>query len=115
MKNIVRIASIALVAVMLVCMLASCSNLSGEYKDALTGNVKYEFKGSKYVQTIDNIIGDDTVIEGKYEIDEEAGKITFTYEADGEEKTATEDFSQGEEDGVEYIKIGILRYTKVEK
>ena len=27
MKNIVRIASIALIAVMLVCMLASCSNL----------------------------------------------------------------------------------------
>ena len=115
MKNMIRIASVALVCVMLVCMLASCGNLSGEYKDALTGNIKYEFKGSKYVKTVDELFGDDTVTEGKYEIDTEAGKITFTYEVDGEEKTITEDFSQGEEDGVKYIRIGLLRYNKVEK
>ena len=111
-----RILSALLVCVLLVgCVfaLASCGKtLSGEYKESLTGNVVYKFSGSKYTMTVDNIIGDDTVVEGKYEINEEDGKITFTYEADGEEKTSTENFSSGEEDGVEYIKIGMLRYNK---
>jgi hypothetical protein len=113
MKKTLRIVALVLVLAMSVCVLASCGGLSGEYKEAITGNIKYEFKGSKYVKTIDNIIGDDTVIEGKYEIDKDAGEITFTYEVDGEEKTATENFSSGEEDGVEYIKIGIVKYNKV--
>jgi ferredoxin len=83
------------------------------HKSEKTKDGVNKFKGSKYVKTIDNIIGDDTVIEGKYEIDKDAGEITFTYEVDGEEKTATENFSSGEEDGVEYIKIGIVKYNKV--
>ncbi|MBQ3041011.1 MAG: hypothetical protein IJD42_05360 [Clostridia bacterium] len=113
MKKTLRIVALMLVLVMSVCALASCGvKLSGEYKESLTGNITYEFSGSKYTQTIDNIIGNDTVIEGKYEIDEDAGKITFTYEVDGEEKTSTENFSQGEEDGVKYIKIGVLKYNK---
>ena len=113
MKNFVKVMAVMLVLVMAVACLASCGKkLSGEYKDALTGNVVYKFSGSKYTMTVDNIIGDDTVVEGKYSIDDEAGKITFTYEADGEEKTSTENFSEGEEDGVKYIKIGILKYNK---
>ena len=113
MKNFVKVMAVMLVLVISVACLASCGKkLSGEYKEAITGNVVYKFSGSKYTKTIDNIIGDDTVVEGKYSIDEEAGKITFTYEADGEEKTSTENFSEGEEDGVKYIKIGILKYIK---
>ena len=112
-----RIISIALVCVMLmgcVFALASCGGgLSGEYKESITGNIVYKFSGSKYTQTIDNIIGDDTVIEGTYEINKDEGKIIFTYESNGEEKTATENFSEGTEDGVDYVKIGILRYNKV--
>lgn len=113
MKKFVKVMAVMLVLVMAVACLASCGKkLSGEYKDVLTGNVVYKFSGSKYTMTVDNIIGDDTVVEGKYSIDDEAGKITFTYEADGEEKTSTENFSEGEEDGVKYIKIGILKYNK---
>ncbi len=113
MKNLVKVMAVMLILVMAVACLASCGKkLSGEYKEAITGNIVYKFSGSKYTQTIDNIIGDDTVIEGKYEIDEEAGKITFTYEVDGEEKSSTENFAEGEENGVKYIKIGILKYNK---
>ncbi|MBQ4509931.1 MAG: hypothetical protein II984_04340 [Clostridia bacterium] len=113
MKNLVKVMAVMLVLVMAVACLASCGKkLSGEYKEAITGNIVYKFSGSKYTQTIDNIIGDDTVIEGKYEIDEDAGKITFTYEVDGEEKSSTENFAEGEENGVKYIKIGILKYNK---
>lgn len=114
MKKSLRIVALMLVLVMSVCALASCGALSGEYKESITGNIKYEFSGSKYVKTTDKIVGDDAVEEGKYEIDEDAGKITFTYEEDGEEKTRTENFSSGEEDGVEYIKIGVLKYNKVD-
>ena len=113
MKKILSVALVCVLLVGCVLALASCGGLSGEYKEALTGNVVYDFSGSKYTKTVDNIVGDDTVIEGKYEIDKEEGKITFTYEVDGEEKTQTEAFSSGEEDGVEYIKIGLLKYNKV--
>ena len=114
MKNIVRVMAVMLVLVMAFACLASCGKkLSGEYKSDITGNVIYKFSGSKYTKTVDNIVGDDTVVEGKYSIDEENGKITFTYEdSEGEEKSNTESFSEGEEDGVKYIKIGIVKYIK---
>ena len=32
---------------------------------------------------------------------------------DGEKKTETASFSQGEEDGVKYVKIGLVKYNKV--
>lgn len=113
MKKTIKVAALMLVIVMAVFAFASCGKkLSGTYKDALTGNVTYEFSGNKYTQTTDNFFGDDTVVEGKYEIDEDAGTITFKYEADGEEKTRTEDFVEGTEGDVEYIKIGGFKYNK---
>lgn len=121
MKNIVRIASIALVAVMLVCMLASCSpKLSGSYKnDGIfgVGATTYTFKGSNVTITTE-VGGFEKTVEGKYEIDDETGKITLTFEAEEEDAEAyagTFDFAQGEENGVKYIKIGGAQYTKVEK
>ncbi len=112
-----KIVSLLLACVLLVgCALSltSCSKfLMGEYKDDLTGNIKYEFTLFTYKKTVDNIIGDDTVTEGSFEIDEEAGTITFTYESDGEKKTQTEDYSYGEKEGVKYIKIGFLTYSEV--
>ncbi len=114
-----KIVSLLLACVLLVgCALSltSCGKtLSGEYKDALTGNVKYEFVLNKYTKTVDNLFGDDTVTEGTYKIDEEAGEITFTYEVDGEKKTQTENYSYGEKEGVDYIIIGVLTYNKVQK
>ena len=113
MKKIVNVMAIMLVLIMAVVCLSSCGKtLSGEYKESVTGNIVYKFSGSRYTKTVDNFIGDDTVVEGKYEIDEEAGKITFTYEVDGEEKTSTENFVEGEENDVKYIKIGIVKYNK---
>ena len=118
MKNIVRIASIALVAVMLVCMLASCSpKLSGSYKnESLLGTTTYTFKGSKVTIT-SGIAGYEKTFEGKYEIDDEANTITFTFEAEEEADiyAGTKDFATGEENGVAYIKIGMTKFTKVEK
>ena len=55
--------------------------------------------------------------ESKYKISEnDEGKltITFTYEVDGEEKTESFAFSQGEEDGVKYVKLGLVKLTKVD-
>ena len=43
------------------------------------------------------------------------GEITFTFESDDADTyEGTSDFSSGEEDGVEYIKIGLLKYTKAD-
>ncbi len=114
MKKIVSALLVCVLLVGCVFALASCGKtLSGEYKEVVTGNIVYKFSGSKYTMTVDNIIGDDTVVEGTYEINEDDGKITFTTEVDGEKKSTTENFSSGEEDGVKYIKIGIAKYNKV--
>ena len=113
MKTTVKIVAVMMLAVMLCLAFVSCGKmLSGTYVDALTSNVTYEFSGNKYTKTVDNIIGADTVIEGKYEIDEDAGKITFTYEVDDEEKVETKSFASGEENGVAYIKIDGFKYNK---
>ena len=66
----------------------------------------------------DVVIGDDTVIEGKYEIttnDDDETVIVFTFEdEDAKEYSGEFKFSEGEEDGKEYIKLGIVKYTKVD-
>lgn len=113
MKKTIKITALTIVVVLAVFALVACGKtLSGEYVDAITNNVTYEFSGKNYTKTTDNIIGADTVVEGKYEIDEDAGTITFTYEVDGEEKTQTENFVEGTEGDVEYIKIGIVKFNK---
>ena len=115
MKRIISALLVCVLLVGVVFALASCGKtLSGEYVESITKNVTYKFSGSKYTCTVDNLIGDDTVTEGKYSIDEDKGEITFTYEEGGEEKTRTENFSSGEEDGVKYIKIGGTKFTKVD-
>lgn len=110
-----RIISTLLVCVLLVgCVfsLAACGKkLSGTYKDP-TGNVSYKFSGSKVTKTTDNIIGDDTVVEGKYSIEEtEDGKFEITIEFEGED-AYTVPFSEGEENGEKYIWMGLVKYTK---
>ena len=55
-------------------------------------------------------------VEGKYEINEvEEGKfkITFTWETE-EDSIETLDFSQGEENGTKYIKLGGFTLNKVD-
>lgn len=117
MKKIISTLLVCVLLLGCVLTLASCSKmLSGKYVDALNVT-SYEFKLNKYTLRVDNVIGEDTVIEGKYKIAEnDKGDltITFTWEDDGEEKTQTESFSSGEEDGVKYIKIGFAKYTKAD-
>ncbi len=114
MKKIISLLLVCVLLVGCVFTLASCGALSGEYKESITGNIVYKFSGNSFTMTIDNIIGDDTVVEGTYEVNEDEGKITFTTtNEDGEKKTSTESFVKGTEGDVEYIKIGIVKYNKV--
>ena len=114
MKKTLKIASLMLVLVMTVFVFASCGKmLSGTYKaESILGSTTIEFSGTKYKSTTDAIIGNNIVEEGTYEIDEDAGTITFTFEDDGEEQTRTSSFVQGEESGVKYIKIDGIKYNK---
>ncbi len=107
MKKTLKIASLMLVLVMTVVVLASCgSRLSGTYA---LGDTTYEFVGDSYTYKTPGLFGGTTIVEGTYEIDKEASTITLTPD-DGEAQTY--DFATGEENGVDYIKIGILKYTK---
>ena len=115
-----KIISAVLVCILLVgCMLtlASCSKkLSGTYKgDAGIGSATYEFSGKKVIITAE-LLTMEKKFEGKYEIneDEDGYTITFTFKDDEAESYSGEfSFAEGEENGVEYIKIGGIKYKKV--
>ncbi|MBQ8414057.1 MAG: hypothetical protein IJX58_02275 [Clostridia bacterium] len=116
--------STILVCVLLACTLltlASCGNmLSGAYKaevDLLIGksSVTYEFGLFGKVTCTTNSLGKETVEEGKYELNDAGDKITLTFEnEDGVAESETFDFVNGEENGVKYVKIGLVKYTKVD-
>ena len=119
-KTLVRVITLALVAVMLVCALASCSKtLSGEYTSEIEiagqkASVTYKFSGNDVtVITKTTILGQVNTeeVEGTYEIVEnEDGtmEIKFTREVDGKPETNTLTFEEGED----YIKIGGVQYNK---
>ena len=120
-----RIISTILVCVLLfgcVLTLASCGKmLSGKYELVISesNRTTYEFSMNKVTRTITaGALGftKDTVTEGKYKINEvekDKYEITFTWDVDGEEEIETVSFSQGEEDGVKYIKLGGFQLNKV--
>lgn len=120
-----KIISSVLVCVMLIgCLftLASCGKkLSGTYSAGgdLAGT-SYTFSGSNVTITL-KIAGFTRDIEGNYKIeDNDKGEtvITFSFEAEGENSdeaakhSGSFAFSEGEEDGKDYIKIGGVKYTK---
>ncbi|MBO7195721.1 MAG: hypothetical protein J6V80_00115 [Clostridia bacterium] len=119
-----KIISTVLVCALLVCTLltlAACGkSLSGSYKaelDLLIGksSVTYEFSPFGKVTVTTNSLGKETVEEGKYELDDDGDEITFTFVNDkGEEVESEYDFATGEENGVKYIKIGLVKYQKVD-
>ena len=123
-KTMKKTISAVLVCVLLlgcVFALTSCGKIiSGTYEVKLTDDIKttYEFSMNKFTKTTTTGAFGFTkteTIEGKYEINEvEDGKfeITFIWEADGEEKAETVSFTEGEENSVEYIKLGGIRYDK---
>lgn len=107
MKNIVRIAAVALVIVMLAATLASCGGLSGTYETGLLGQtVAYEFKGSKVTITV-TLLGTVNSIEGKYKVS--GDEITFEFDDDDADKyEGTFTFEKGDD----YIKIAGVKYNK---
>ena len=108
--------SMLLVCVLLVCSLTtlvSCGKMfSGKYEaDLVLAHVTYEFEfGGKVTKTSDPFIGNNEVTEGKYEINDDETKITFTF---GDE-SYTVPFAKGEESGVKYIKLDGIKYTVAE-
>ena len=125
-KTFVRFFALALVAVMMVCTLASCAKkLSGSYVAEVGGELAgytatYTFSGKNVnVKKEATIAGfsKTTELAGTYEIAENENgelEITLSFETDDDEiKSGTFAFSEGEENGVEYIKIGVVKYTLV--
>ena len=112
--------SAVLVCVLLACTLltlASCGkSLSGKYTaeiDLIVGksSVTYEFGAFGKVTVTTNSLGKETVQEGKYELNDAGDEITITFEnKDGEEESNSYKFVQGEENGVKYVKIGLVKY-----
>ena len=120
MKRI--ISTLLVCAILLGCVLtmASCSYvLMGKYElDAGVGSQTYEFALPNKVSITYELLTMEKTVEGTYKIAEnEDGEfeITFTFADEEAEKYAgTFSLSQGEEDGVKYIKIGGVKYTKVD-
>ena len=118
-----KIVSLTLVCVLLVCTmltLASCNLLMGKYTAELDlgfgkSSVTYEFSPLGSVTLTTNTFGKETVEEGKYEFNDAGDKITFTFEnEEGVAESDTYDFAQGEENGVKYVKIGLVKYEQAE-
>ena len=125
-KTFVRVVALSLIAVMMVCVLASCGKtISGTYEakvgvEGLAGyTATYTFSGKKVtaVKTAE-IAGfeKETTLNGTYEITENDDgelqiKISFETE-DDDVKSGIFPFSEGEEDGVKYIKIAGIKYTE---
>ena len=127
MKKIISTILVCVLLLGCVMSFASCGKLLvGKYSAEVDarlagGEVTYEFTAFKYKKTTTSeVVGfaKETVVEGDFEIGEdEDGElvIVFTYEAeDGTKKTETYAFSEGEENGVKYVKIGIIKYNKAE-
>ena len=100
-------------------ILVACDDrLSGTYKgDALVASATYEFKGSNVTVTAE-VLGFEKSFEGKYKItenDKDVTVIVFTFEDSDAEKYSGEFiFAEGKEGDTEYIKIGGVRYNKVD-
>ena len=121
MKKTISAVLVCVLLLSCVFALTSCGKiLNGTYEFKLTDDNKttYDFSMNKCTKTTTmGAIGftKSETVEGKYEINEvEEGKfeITFTWDVDGEEKIETVSFAEGEENDVEYIKLGALRYDK---
>ena len=111
MKKTISIALAACMLVMCMFALTSCSGLSGTYENEILGTkTTYKFGAfGKYTKTVDSPIGEDEVVEGKYEISDDGNEIIFIYEdEEGEEFRLPVSFEKG--DG--YIKIAGVEFKK---
>lgn len=127
MKTMIKIMAVALLAVMMCTVLASCSTISGTYSatyesegflglGAGSYTTTYEFKGKNITRTDDVTVGSKTTtntLTGTYEIQDD--KIVITWDKDvetGDGQTSTTkstyDFAKG--DG--FVLIDGRQYNK---
>lgn len=122
MKLWIRILSLLMILALCTAVLASCAKtLSGTYEGEVDAVVlkytaTYEFSGNKVniTKKSTTILGTVNTVElsGTYEITEnDDGSMEITFTLDGEDeqiKGGTYTFEEGED----YIKIGLAKYTK---
>ncbi len=123
MKKSVRILAIVLALTMVVFVFAACGKtLKGKYSADFLGTgttLEFDGKNVRLAVTV-TLIGEVAAIEGTYKIEDD--KITFDFvdeEKVENEKakevlakfTGTVDFEEGDD----YIKVGGVKYSKVEK
>ena len=128
MKKTIRLLAVLMIVAILSLCLASCGKiLAAKYSAGIDlgvlgySNVTYNFRMFGIVTrttSSESILTDASseVVEGKYEIVEDPenpDQLLIILEFEGEERTVSS-FSEGVEDGVEYIKIGGIKYEKVE-
>ena len=119
MKKIISLVLVSVLLLGCVFSLASCAKtLSGTYKrDGLIVDTTYEFKG-KEVTIVSGLGSLSHTTKATYVIEEKDDgtmTITFTYaegETPDEDLKGTQSFSEGTENGVKYIKIGMTQYYK---
>ena len=123
-----KILSSILVCVLLVgCMfslagcvvkLGSSALISGTYEaDAAIAKYSFEFSPfGKVTVNVDPILGNSSTHEGKYKVNADTKEITLTFEGDAPLgfDNGTVDFSYGDDEGVDYVEVGILRLKKVD-
>ncbi len=121
-KTNVKLISLLLVSVMLVCMLASCAKKvkSGSYEAELSvlgqsAGVTYTFKGNKVeAESKVSILGVETskTVEGTYEITKnDDGDLMIEFDFD-DETDLFKNVSVSYEEGDDYIKIAGVKYEK---
>lgn len=126
MKKTARILVVIMMIAILTMSLASCAKtLRGSYANTVEAfgtktTTTYTFDGDKFTKT--TVVGlgtlsNTTETSGTYEITEEEDQlyITFTVTNDGNSTSNKVTLSEGEEDGVKYIKIDGVKFNKVEK
>ena len=123
-KTVFKLAAIMLAVVMMSCMFASCAKkLSGSYQTDATFlgqgmNVTYTFSGGKFEATSKvTLLGtvNSETVNGTYEIiefDDGSMEIKLDFE---EESTAFHNGTYSFEQGEDYIKIGGIKYSKLDK
>jgi len=125
MKKTIRLTAVVMVLAMLALSLVSCGKiLNGTYSKEgsflVDTKESYTFKGTSYTKTSVVSLGSTdttTTEEGKYEIKEDPENpdqliIVFTTTKDDTTVTNSYSFSEGEENGVKYIKINGVKYEK---
>ena len=121
MKKTFSVLIVCMVVLSCVFAFAACGkSLSGTYEaDLALVELRYEFGAfGKVTLTVEPFVGESAVIEGKYEFTAD-NEITFTFESEenadeAEEYSGVVSFAEGEEEGVKYIKLDGVKYTKID-